>query len=86
VRAWGCHASDPAGGVRGEAESNLRVRRRALGRAWAARQPETTGDNTNQPVGKPQVKSNSYANPKVTESARTDYGSEGWGFESLRAC
>ena len=57
-----------------------------LGRAWAARQPETTGDNTNQPVGKPQVKSNSYANPKVTESARTDYGSEGWGFESLRAC
>jgi hypothetical protein len=63
-----------------------------LGRGWAARQPELMGDNANQPVGNPNANSDFGANPDVTESSRTDYGSEGWGLtlyvrgEFSRAC
>jgi hypothetical protein len=59
---------------------------RLLVRGWAAGQPELIGDDTNQRVAIPQVNSVFYANPEVTQPLRTDHGSEGWGFESLRAC
>ena len=50
-----------------------------LGRGWAARQPETTGGNRNQRIGKPQFNGRFGTKVEVTEPFRTDYGSEGGG-------